>query len=32
MTAIAATTALAQPVSSWGKTSLTLPPLGNLDA
>jgi RNA polymerase sigma-32 factor len=32
MTAIAATTALAQPASSWGKTSLTLPPLGNLDA
>ncbi len=32
MTAIAATTALGQAASSWGKTSLTLPPLGNLDA
>ena len=32
MTAIATTHALAQPASSWGKSSLTMPPLGNLDA
>ncbi|MCX7251603.1 MAG: RNA polymerase sigma factor RpoH [Burkholderiales bacterium] len=32
MTAIATTQALAQPASGWGNSSLTLPPLGNLDA
>ena len=32
MTAIAATYPLAQPASSWNSSSLTLPPLGNLDA
>ena len=32
MTAIATTQAMLQPASGWGNSSLTLPPLGNLDA
>ena len=32
MTAIAATYPLAQPAANWSSSSLTLPPLGNLDA